>query len=65
MVAGLNERKWAVTWRPVFPVQQADSEQSAKRLAVSMALATLPLDHATPPSVLPLHASNQYVPGRV
>jgi tripartite-type tricarboxylate transporter receptor subunit TctC len=31
----------------VFPVQQADSEQSAKRLAVSMALAALPLDNAT------------------
>jgi hypothetical protein len=49
MVARLNERggKWVLTWPRIIPVQQADTEEAGKRLAVSSALAAMPLDSAT------------------
>ena len=37
----------ALTWPRVFPVQQADTEDAGKRLAISAALAALPPDPVT------------------
>ena len=49
LAARLNERggKWVLTWPRVFPVQQADTEDAGKRLAISAALAALPPDPVT------------------
>jgi hypothetical protein len=49
VAARLNERggKWVLTWPRVFPVQQADTEDLGKRLAISAALAALPPDPVT------------------
>jgi hypothetical protein len=49
LAARLNERggKWVLTWPRIIPVQQADTEEAGKRLAVSSALAAMPLDSAT------------------
>jgi hypothetical protein len=49
LAARLNERggKWVLTWPRVFPVQQADTEDAGKGLAISAALAALPPDLVT------------------
>ena len=49
LAARLNEPggKWVLTWPRVFPVQQADTEDAGKRLAISTALAALPPDPVT------------------
>jgi hypothetical protein len=47
--ARLNERggKWVLTWPGIIPVQQADTEEAGKGLAISAALAALPPDPVT------------------
>ena len=49
LAARLNERggKWVLTWPRIIPVQQADTEDAGKRLAISAALAALPPDPVT------------------